>query len=370
MEETVPTVNVRQLISVYESGLPGVIQRPRARSLGNVLGKNVIVRSHNYHTLSDIQDALEGVEQNLSKYQVYNKGKHVEFQETLFTLLTSVINIEADANDDPARKKNLISQTQKLVSSLNQKLPNSGTSASSPTQKQADYQIKTEEKKAIISAQSEVQKQLLENECTVSVHSLKQNFQSTAVLTLKSSEKQDSSKQLTKTNNIVQAQEPSEVKQQPITLSTSDDVDATSPTPEQIEESVSVSKLRGIFEKKEKENRTGLELIIKPKTFQYQVHIPYTEGNLDKYRLYRANSGYYMNEVGGVLNRVNISKAKSTLELNSHSYTTYEERQDEEKKSLERTDTASDISSEQSSYDSLESVKETKIDEIDLCEGE
>lgn len=372
MEEIVPTVSVRQLISVYESGLPSGFQRPRARSLGNVLGNNVTVRSHNYHTLSDIQDALEEVEQNLSKYQIYNKRKHVEFQEALFTLLTSVINIEAETDDDPTRKKQLISQTQKLVSILNQKLPNSSTTSSFPTQNQTDYQVKTEEKKDIATksnSQSLEQKELVENEYSVSVRSLKQNFQSTAVLTLKSSEKQESIKQF-KESNLQRI----ESKHQVDLSSTSDEVDVASTTPEQqeserIEESISVSKLRGIFERKEKENRTGLELIIKPKTFQYQVHIPYTEESLGKYRFFRANSGQYMNEVG-ILNRVNVSKAKSTLELNSYTYKSYEESQEEEQRhSLEETYATSDVSSEISDCESLDSVKEMKIDELDISEG-
>lgn len=392
MEEIIPTVNVRQLISAYERGIPNDYKRPRAASLGNVLGKNVVVRSHNYQTLSDIEDALEIIEEDLNRYQIYNKRKHVEFQETLFTLLTSVINIEPDINEEPVRKKNLITKTKKLVSVLNQKLPSSGTSVSTPISKEPDVELLSGENKTVTSTlasrPSEVQKQILENEyrVPVSVQNLKQTYQSkTAVsvaTTLRTPKKQESTSTQTSTTNNKVVQEMSE----PVNRQTGDiDSSSVEKTVQEVdrkeqkpEEPISVTKLRNMFEEKEKENKTGLELIIKPKTFQYQVFIPYTAETLGTYRFFRANSGNYINEVGGVLNRINISRAKSTIELNSDSYKTFEEKQkedreedqsEEDKKSDEATYGNSEASSQNSNCDSIESVKENTTYDFEIEEG-
>lgn len=393
MEEIIPTVNVRQLISAYERGIPNDYKRPRAASLGNVLGKNVVVRSHNYQTLSDVEDALEIIEENLNRYQVYNKRKHVEFQETLFTLLTSVINIEPDINDEPVRKKNLINKTQKLVSVLNQKLPSSGTSVSTPISKEPDVQLLSGENKTVTSTKasrpSEVQKQIIENEykASVSVQNLKQTFQSkTAVsvaTTLRNPKNQESISTQTSTTNNEVVQEISEAANRQTDGIDSSSVEKTvqeeDRKEQKPEEPLSVRKIRNMFEEKEKENKTGLELIIKPKTFQYQVFIPYTAETLGTYRFFRANSGKYINEVGGVLNRINISRAKSTIELNSNSYKTFEEKQkeldrnddeiEEDKKSDEATCGNSNASSQISNCDSIESVKENMTYDFEIKGG-
>lgn len=381
MEEIIPTVNVRQLISAYEKGIPSDYKRPRAASVGNILGKNVIVRSHNYQTLSDIEDALEIIEENLNRYQTYNKRKHVEFQETLFTLLTSVINIEPDINDEPVRKKNLITKTQKFVSVLNQRLPNSRTSVSTPITKEPDVQFISSDNRSLRSSiPSEVQKQILENQysASVSVQNLKHNFQSTNVEsvqhTIRTSKKQEPISTQTSIPHNTQVPKIPEPENPPTLTSEAEQKE------EKPEEPISVRKLRNMFEQKEKENKTGLELIIKPKSFQYQVFIPYTAETLGTYRFFRANSGNYMHEVGGVFNRINISRAKSTIELNSSGYQTFEEKQREDRKenedeedenSDEATYADSDASSGISNCDSFESVKEkiTENEDFEIKEG-
>lgn len=281
------TVNVRRLISVYENSEPNDEEiyspRTRAMSLGDVLDKDVTVKSHDYNSLNDIQEALQIVDKELNIYNVYNKALHVKFQEILFTLLTSLINIEADANDYPDRKSDLITHTKKLVSVLNRKLPNSFSFPQSTNKQQGNVQNKTEGKKgtAPSSSKSVVQKQ----SSRIQIQSKAKNQQSTTV-----DEKSctDSSQE----NEIT--------------------------SPEQVTDDLqdSVTNLRSIFEKKVKENKTGLEVILKPKIFQYSVQIPYTAASLGLFRLSRTNSSKYISQVG-LLNRVDISRAKSTTELNT-----------------------------------------------------
>lgn len=367
MEEKVsPTINVRQLISVFENNTA----RPRARSLGNVLGRDVIVKSHDYNSLTDIQNGLEIVEKNLNHYEVYNKRKHVEFQEGLFTLLTSVINIEADANEDPVRKKNLISQTQKLVSFLNQKLPNSAFSPTSPKRVSENVLIKTdgsEGSRKHSSSRSEVQNKNYENQFSGSAQRARNNYQSGSELT--NNVHLEVEKPHSITSNVL-LENTSSNEEQPTLLSLLNDVAATpNEETEKIDESISVTKLRSLFEQKENENKRGLQLIIKPKAFQYQVHIPYTAETLGRYRLFRANSGNYMNNLG-LLHRADVKYSKSTQDINSFSYEPFEEIQEKRKNSLEVNDIGSDISSEESDSESLESVKEAKTGNSIILQGE
>ncbi|XP_028129853.1 putative uncharacterized protein DDB_G0292292 [Diabrotica virgifera virgifera] len=125
--EEVQSVSVRKLISAFENQTnspEATYFRPRTRSLGNILAKNVTVRENQFATLDEISDALEVIQQQLQVYDIYNKERHVAFQEELFNILTSIINID---NDDPIRARNLISTTKHLVSVLNNKLPSNNS---------------------------------------------------------------------------------------------------------------------------------------------------------------------------------------------------------------------------------------------------
>lgn len=376
-DNEVSSVNVRQLISVYENSAPNEGIRQRTRSLGNILGKDVIVRSHDYNSFRDVQEALTIIEEDLSAYQIYDKARHVKFQEILFTLLTSVINIEANVNEDPATKKTLITQTQKLVTVLNQKLPNSA-SYIKPSETYIGSTENLSSRTASIS-----DGEFLETEYSVSVQKLKQNFQLTHDMKSSSNAKSnsriifhrnESNKKIVNGANNRLIEEPIKVKEKPLLLSgVNDVVDAPSKALEQEEDktetSISVTKLRTIFEQKERENKTGLELIIKPKTFHYQVNIPYTAETLGGYRLSRANSGNYMNQVG-LLNRIDLTNARSMQEINTLSYVPFKDRQIERQSSLEEREIESDANSEESDSESVESVKEAKLQDILVVEGE
>lgn len=329
MEEELPKIDVRKLISAYETG---AVQRPRARSLGDVLQDDVVVKSHNYRTLSDIQNTLEVVELNLGYYQKYQKAQHVKFQETLFTLLTSVINIEADPDDDPVRKKSLIAKTQKLVSVLNQKLPNSSVTENTSSS--------------------------TENESVVSVHKLGKYFQRSTSPNQIEMGNHKSNKSL--------VQKTSESENDKVSLSP----EISTISHDEVQKSV--RKLRDLFEQKQKENQTGLEIITKPKTFQYEVNIPYTAETLGRYRLFRANSGNYMNGLG-ILNRVSLFRAKSSQDIKSNTNTSNTEYSEEKQTSLGdslKSSDDSDASSEISEASSLESVKEVNVDGPGIWNGE
>lgn len=290
------TVSVRQLISAYESITPNQYKTKRSLSVGNVLNHNVIVRTHDYNTLDDIEQALGNVKGNLTRYLVYDKGIHVDFQEKLFNLLTSVVNIVDQSNDEPNRKKLLINQIQKSVTGLNQILPSSH---------KIDQQIyENSDKRQFRASNLNEENNYIENGGQVSVQKLKQTFQKA-----QKSDTYDTTTKLytSNTNNTLKDEVDttstftsiSSFKEEPITDSNS---------------KWSVSKLRGLFEEKEKENKAGLEIILPSKSFKHAVYIPYTAESLSTYRVFKTNNGGYMNQVG-ILNRVQLSRAKSTPHL-------------------------------------------------------
>ncbi|KAJ8959016.1 hypothetical protein NQ318_022268, partial [Aromia moschata] len=106
--EFVSTIRVKDLISAFESKSESVrveFTRPRARSVGNILAKNVIVRQNEFNSLDDVQKALKKLDASLNFYEVYNKEKHVAYQEELFNILTSIVNIEG-TEEDSTRDEN------------------------------------------------------------------------------------------------------------------------------------------------------------------------------------------------------------------------------------------------------------------------
>lgn len=240
------------------------------------------------------------------------------------------------------------------MSALNQKLPNSETST-----RESHNQAKPVDDK--------IPRKLSESNSTngeqysVSVKKLKQNFQHEVKVTtnILQSLKQETNESFSETHR----------KDNSILLSATNNKSDTSissleATLEKNQESVSVKKLRSLFEEKDKENKTGLELIIRPKEFQYQVHIPYRIETLGGFRLTRFNSTSYMNQVG-VLNRADITRSKSIQQdLESIHYVPFKNVVKERQESIDDTDFSSEISDSES----VQSVKEARLEES-LTEG-
>ncbi|KAJ8980980.1 hypothetical protein NQ317_013434 [Molorchus minor] len=314
--EFVSTIRVRDLISAFESKSDPIkveFTRPRAKSVGNILPKNVLVRQNDFRTLDDIEKALRKLETGLNFYEVYNKAKHVEFQEQLFNILTSIVNIESSGEEDTARKKRLISKTQTLVSFLNQKLPSNVNQSVAPKN---DYKYTTyssyvkengSEKPKSRAIYSENVKSIEiagpGEEFTVSVKKLKENFQG------KSSDQPDN--------------ETPEVTEEVIVEKK-----------EEVEEHVSVSKLRNLFERKSEESSKGIGVITDENDQDNKLvfsndSIPYTESNLSSVRLKRSVSGNYMNYVG-LLNRVDLNKNSADLTKDDAAVVNAEARADDD----------------------------------------
>lgn len=408
-ESFVSTINVRQLISVFENKKAEEIDysysRPRAKSWGNILGDDVVVRYNDYYTLQDIKEALRKVETNLNFYQVYDKQKHVAFQEQLFNILTSVVNIETETDDDPAQKKNLITKTQTLVSFLNQKLPNVRSPLKSAYSKNV-IENKNDNDDNVFSEYTETIDNNIDNdsvvdtgEYSVSVKTLKKNFQVQEVTDNEaSSQRQRVAKSLKSKGGRLstkrQKSEPgiltigNDVRTAPQLLengteNNSNESNANVPPtekkvdtsediePAEVAKVVSVSKLRNLFEEKGKEESSGLEVALDaPRTFQYDVNIPYTEGNLGKYRLYRANSGNYLNYTG-LLQKTDINRKKSDItrskSMHAFNYNKYVAYKDQ-KKATKRSSADSGEESDSSSA-SIDSVKEVKINQWSAVQG-
>ncbi|KAJ8923306.1 hypothetical protein NQ315_001864 [Exocentrus adspersus] len=288
----VSRISVKDLISAYEnkSGMVRVeFTRPRARSFGNVLNKNVVVRLNELTTLDDIEKSLTKLETNLNFYEVYNKAKHVSFQEQFFNILTSIANIENEDEDAPNRKKRLISRTQTLVSFFEPEI--------------ADPVDVTDSG----------------GEYFVSVKKLKENFQPKIE------------------NGVQQVPKPEKITASSVSVSTKQSqIETTVPenaheeklpeaVPSNKEEPtgpVSVTKLRSLFEQRSEENSKGLEIITVDKQpllnnlggSVQNLSLAYTERNLGTYRLKRSVSGNYMN-YSGLLKRVDINKSNSVVDL-------------------------------------------------------
>ncbi|XP_066258464.1 uncharacterized protein [Euwallacea similis] len=89
---------------------------------------------------------------------------------------------------------------------------------------------------------------------------------------------------------------------------------------------VSVSRLKSLFEHKQKETDEGLGLLTKKQAhFRSSFNLPYTEANLGAFRLKRTLSGNYMNFTGLLHNvdirkKVDMNKSKSLSDLKSESF--------------------------------------------------
>ncbi|XP_050302518.1 uncharacterized protein LOC126740504 isoform X3 [Anthonomus grandis grandis] len=124
---------VRELIFAYErqnSELePVEFQgRKRAKSIGNALSYKLFREPDlDIHSMVDIEKELVRIEAHLNYYEVYEKETHVAFQEQLFNVLTTIVNIVPEDHESTIlKKKELINETQKLARILNAKLPFGG----------------------------------------------------------------------------------------------------------------------------------------------------------------------------------------------------------------------------------------------------
>ncbi|KAJ8929861.1 hypothetical protein NQ314_017466 [Rhamnusium bicolor] len=343
-------IKVRDLISAYESKSNSVrveFTRPRAKSVGNVLAKNVVVHLSEFNNLDDVEKALRKIETKLNFYEVYNKAKHVGFQEQLFNILTSIVNIESDAADATTRRKRLIAKTQTLVSFLNQKLPSNvnTVAASDPiTYKYTPYSSYIKENGTVETKSKNISENVAQNQVTysnsiksveitnptgepfVSVKKLKENFLPKSENVSDVPQKADTkfkveyTFKVTKpvTSNGLEQEQPKEQHEK------KEPKEEDTPQEDKPLGNISVSKLRNLFENKSEKNSKGLEIVTGDKSelskpvfggSASNINFPYTERNLGTFRLQRSVSGNYMNYTG-LLNRIDINRTNSVNELN------------------------------------------------------
>ncbi|XP_023015897.2 uncharacterized protein [Leptinotarsa decemlineata] len=325
-KEQPPSVRVRDLISAYESRTNASIRvehlRPRAKSLGNILGKNVVVRTNEVATLEDVETELDKFRVNLSKYTVYSKEKHVELQNQVFNILTSIGNIKSNDDDDLIKRKNLTTITLGMVSSLNQKLPSNNAPTERNMNKYVPYdEFKEKSRKNQLERGQEQPSQnqilttsefsnfdlsdsekIISDKSETSVKKLRKHFQSeNEILPIPVSQ-----------NEKTQSQKEEYKTEHSLTLVSNDeqgvkDLDAETDTPDAVvehtyqkktekETNLSVFKLRVLYEKKSEESSRGLSLIFKNDTsenhrFRYKVDIPYLEKQ-EKVNNFSNTSGY------------------------------------------------------------------------------
>ncbi|XP_018561102.1 uncharacterized protein LOC108903417 isoform X2 [Anoplophora glabripennis] len=320
----VSRISVKDLISAFESKSETVrveFSRPRARSFGNVLNKNVIVRINEFVTLEDVEKGLIKLETDLNFYEVYNKAKHVAFQEQFFNILTSIANIENDDEDAPTRKKRLISRTQTLVSFLNQKLPTNinqvietkpsnqykyttyadhiqaSPKSETKTLRSVDTQSSTDssaQPKLYVESNSTLDVTDSGEEYIVSVKKLKETFQHQTKTETDGPPKQERvvkvNQKVAVTKSVTRERPKPEEKK--IEEQSTEEVENNRIFGEKVE-SVSVTKLRSLFE--QRSSSRGLEIITVENhqltrdnfggSVQNISDIPYTERNLGNIRL-------------------------------------------------------------------------------------
>lgn len=287
-EDIKSSIGVQKLISVFENRVTETqasFFRPRARSLGHLLSKDVVVPVREFKTLKDVERVLEITETELDNYQVYNKAKHVAFQEDLFNTLTSIINIDTD---DQIKADSLIKRTKMLVSILNNKLPSNNTVTLDSDH--PDGLQKSKPTNIYLKSNQNVTKKEVEainenEEVNVSVKKLKEKFQSfekkaeeakPIIKTKKMKEKfqsfnkkEEKAERNIKTKitysksfshrNEKNTKVPTNVTKGPAFPA---DEDYYDPEPIKVQK-VQVNQLRNIFEKKLQEGSTGIPLILK-----------------------------------------------------------------------------------------------------------
>ncbi|CAH1129141.1 unnamed protein product [Ceutorhynchus assimilis] len=125
------STNVKDLIFAYErqtsstESLEHYEGRRRAKSIGNALSYKLFRQSNlEIHHLIDIEKELVKIEAHLNYYEVYEKETQVAFQEQLLNVLTFIVNIDPEGDENyKQKKKDLIAETQKLFRILTSKLP-------------------------------------------------------------------------------------------------------------------------------------------------------------------------------------------------------------------------------------------------------
>ncbi|XP_057669002.1 uncharacterized protein LOC130901551 [Diorhabda carinulata] len=271
-EEIKSTIDVRKLISVFENRVTETEThfRPRTRSLGHLLPKDTVVPVREFKTLKEIERVLEIMENDLGNYEIYNKAKHVAFQENLFNTLTSIINIDTD---DPVKADNLIKRTKMLVTILNNKLPSNNTITLSSDRpdglQKSNIYLKSNQIVKNAPTMTEIESNKENGEVNISVKKLKEKFQSF--------EKKENTTEPNIKTKITYSKSFSHGIEKNIKVSTSvansktlspkgpqfpADEDYNEPEPVEIIK-VQVNKLRNLFEKKSQEGSSGISLVLK-----------------------------------------------------------------------------------------------------------
>ncbi|CAG9865470.1 unnamed protein product [Phyllotreta striolata] len=277
VEDLKKSVNIRALISAYENiSSEHQIKRPRANSLGNALNNDVVVRETTIRTLDDAYRVLDVVERRLQQYEIYNKEKHVAIQEELFNTLTSIINID---NDDPEEAKALIQRTKDYVSFLNTKLPSNKNGSSVYADRLATTNSsKPVQDDEIDAAKSGSTVRRLKERFQVAETQTKQRFPPPKKAPLPNKNQiavevvttQNDTINLNQRNTFTSRFPPLNKAPLPNNNKLDEDVTTQNLRPETFKQpdnneerySVSVLKLKSIFESKSKENAEGLPLIL------------------------------------------------------------------------------------------------------------
>ncbi|XP_056641145.1 uncharacterized protein LOC130448017 [Diorhabda sublineata] len=271
-EEIKSTIDVRKLISVFENRVTETEThfRPRTRSLGHLLPKDTVVPVREFKTLKEVERVLEILENELGNYEIYNKAKHVAFQENLFNTLTSIINIDTD---DQVKADNLIKRTKMLVTILNNKLPSNNTITLSSDRpdglQKSNIHLKSNQIVKNAPTMTEIESNKENGEVNISVKKLKEKFQSF--------EKKENTTEPNIKTKITYSKSFSHGIEKNIKVSTSvansktlspkgpqfpADEDYNEPEPVEIIK-VQVNKLRNLFEKKSQEGSSGISLVLK-----------------------------------------------------------------------------------------------------------
>ncbi|CAH1154710.1 unnamed protein product [Phaedon cochleariae] len=302
------SVKVKDLIAAFENKKSSTSDypRPRARSLGDLLSKNVVVRLNQSNTFEDIEEALKQFDKKLSQYESYKKEQHVTLQNEVFNILTSIVSVKSDEE----KKRYLITNTQRFVALLNKKLPSNNSTSSSDEHKYITYDRyrlgkttrgddnkASEEPRASVNNEEEV----------ISISKLRQHYEPRVTDDAKNKRMSITNEDAAETGTSVQEEvvsitklrehfEPRTkdviVKQRTfksdfsLSLRKPDMVDSPiktesrltttrQPSVESPNEPVSVSKLRNLFDKERQSEGLGGILRTEHTKFKFRVIIPY-----------------------------------------------------------------------------------------------
>ncbi|CAG9767286.1 unnamed protein product [Ceutorhynchus assimilis] len=383
------STNVKDLIFAYErqtsstESLEHYEGRRRAKSIGNALSYKLFRQSNlEIHHLIDIEKELVKIEAHLNYYEVYEKETQVAFQEQLLNVLTFIVNIDPEGDENyKQKKKDLIAETQKLFRILTSKLPVyrvqsyrsihrtasrreeaivSSTSArrgiassqAFKSEESLDYSNKDSSSSVDLNTTEEKSQAATSPQITVtsetsfipSVSKLKKffSFRKDDLKVTPNSGVSRSQSLNTKANKytVFKKREETlkendvegEFEKHEVLGSTHNNTNDENLYVEPVQEykeiesehaqSVSVSKLKSLFEVKQQETEEGLGSLTnkQPNEFHSDFNLPYTEANLGAFRLKRTISGHYMNFTGLLRNidvqkKPDLNKSKSLSDL-------------------------------------------------------